>query len=135
MTDNQNENVDEFGVTFNEEMGQTNDSIGQDGQVDMQETSTENWEEQAKYFQSEKDKLSAENQKLKQYEEVGKFLESRPDLVETIKNQAGGQPKEQPQAALKPDEFDPWEAYNDPWNTSTNRKNTAPIAIIISRDE
>ena len=118
MTDNQNQNVDEFGVPFNEEMGQTNDSIGQDEQVNTQESSTENWEEQAKYFQSEKDKLSAENQKLKQYEEVGKFLESRPDVVQTIAAQAGGQPQAEPQVALKPDEFDPWEAYNDPTSAS-----------------
>ena len=118
MTDNQNNNVDEFGVPFNEEMGQTNDSIGQDEQVNMQESSTENWEEQAKYFQSEKDKLAAENQKLKQYEEVGRFLESRPDIVETIASQANGQPQAQPQVALKPDEFDPWEAYNDPTSAS-----------------
>ena len=118
MTDNQNNNVDEFGVPFNEEMGQADDSIGQDEQVDTQESSTENWEEQAKYFQSEKDKLSAENQKLKQYEEVGRFLESRPDIVETIASQAGGQPQAQPQVALKPDEFDPWEAYNDPPSAS-----------------
>ena len=118
MTDNQNQNVDEFGVPFNEEMGQTNDSIGQDEQVNTQESSTENWEEQAKYFQSEKDKLAAENQKLKQYEEVGKFLESRPDVVQAIQTQAAGQPQQQPQVALKPDEFDPWEAYNDPTSAS-----------------
>ena len=118
MTDNQNQNVDEFGVPFNEEMGQTNDSIGQDEQVNTQESS-DNWEEQAKYFQSEKDKLAAENQKLKQYEEVGKFLESRPDVVQAIANQAGGQPQQsEPQVALKPDEFDPWEAYNDPTSAS-----------------
>ena len=117
MTDNQNQNVDEFGVPFNEEMGQTNDSIGQDEQVNTQESSN-NWEEQAKYFQSEKDKLAAENQKLKQYEEVGKFLESRPDVVQAISNQAGGQPQAEPQVALKPDEFDPWEAYNDPTSAS-----------------
>ena len=108
MSDNQNQNVDEFGIPFNEEMGQpANDSIGQDEVVDTQETSTQNWEEQAKYFQSEKDKLSAENQRLKQYEEVGKFLESRP-----------GQPAEPQRVTLKPDEFDPWEAYNDPSSAS-----------------
>ena len=118
MTDNQNQNVDEFGVPFNENMGQTNDSIGQDEQVNTQESSTENWEEQAKYFQSEKDKLAAENQKLKQYEEVGKFLESRPDVVQAIANQGSGQPQAEPQVALKPDEFDPWEAYNDPASAS-----------------
>ena len=116
MSDNQNQNVDEFGIPFNEEMGQpANDSIGQDEVVDTQETSTQNWEEQAKYFQSEKDKLSAENQRLKQYEEVGKFLESRPDIVDNIKNQVqGGQPAEPQRVTLKPDECDPWEAYNDP---------------------
>ena len=118
MTDNENQNVDEFGIPFNEEMGQTNESIGQDEQVDMQESSTENWEEQAKYFQSEKDKLSAENQKLKQYEEIGKFLESRPDIINEISNKVDGQPNTQPQVALKPDEFDPWEAYNDPASAS-----------------
>ena len=118
MTDNQN--VDEFGVPFNEEMGQPNDnSIGQDEQVNTQESSTENWQEQAKYFQSEKDKLAAENQKLKQYEEVGKFLESRPDVVQAIAAKASGQPQQSdPQVALKPDEFDPWEAYNDPASAS-----------------
>ena len=118
MTDNQNQNVDEFGTPFNEEMGQSTDSIGQDEQVNMQESSTENWEEQAKYFQSEKDKLSAENQKLKQYEEIGKFLESRPDVVQAIATHAGGQPQAEPQVTLKPDEFDPWEAYNDPASKS-----------------
>ena len=118
MTDNQEQNVDEFGNPFNEEMGQSNESIGQDEQVDTQENSEQNWEEQAKYFQSEKDKLSAENQKLKQYEEVGKFLESRPDIVETLKQQSAGQPNEQPKPTLKPDEFDPWEAYNDPSSAS-----------------
>ena len=119
MTDNQNQNVDEFGVPFNEGMGQAdNDSIGQDEQVNTQESSTENWQEQAKYFQSEKDKLAAENQKLKQYEEVGKFLESRPDVVQAIAAQTNGQPQAEPQVALKPDEFDPWEAYNDPTSAS-----------------
>ena len=77
------------------------------------------WESQAKYHQSEKDKLYAENQKLQQYEKLGKFLESRPDLVEKISSEVSGQPKPQQQRmALKPDEFDPWEAYNDPSSKS-----------------
>jgi hypothetical protein len=117
MTDNQNQSVDEFGNPYNEEMGQSNESIGQDVQVNTQEESNSDWESQAKYFQSEKDKLHTENQKLKQYEEVGKFLESRPDIVETIKQQAIGQPN-QPATIQKPSEFDPWEAYNDPSSAS-----------------
>ena len=119
MTDNQNQNVDEFGVPFNEEMGQTNESIGQDEQVNMNEESSSNWEDQAKYFQSEKDKLHAENQKLKQYEEVGQFLESRPDIVQTISGMVqGGQSTQPKPISLEKDEFDPWEAYNDPASKS-----------------
>ena len=109
-------NANEFG---NQNIGQSEDFVGQDEAVDTQETSTQNWEEQAKYFQSEKDKLAAENQKLKQYEEVGKFLESRPDIIDNIKNQVqGGQPAQPQRVTLKPDEFDPWEAYNDPSSAS-----------------
>lgn len=104
--------VDEFGNQ--NEFGESNDSIGQD----EGETSEINWEEQAKYFQSEKDKLYSENQSLKQYEEVGKFLESRPDIVQNIEQQIGGGQSKQQQVSLKPDEFDPWEAYNDPSSKS-----------------
>ena len=100
------------------EEGQPVDNVGQDEGQNIEESSSQSWEEQAKYFQSEKDKLAAENQKLKQYEEVGKFLESRPDVVQAIANQAGGQPQAEPQVTLKPDEFDPWEAYNDPTSAS-----------------
>ena len=107
-------NADNFG---NPEMGQPNDTVGQDVQADIQEDASSNWESQAKYFQSEKDKLQVENQKLKQYEEVGKFLESRPDIVQTIQEQASGQPQ-QPSNDFKPDDFDPWEAYNDPSSES-----------------
>ena len=97
-------NVDNFGHPIS---GQPNDTIGQDETVNTDENSNANWEEQAKYFQSEKDKLQVENQKLKGYEEVGRFLESRPDIVNTIKEQVGGQPN-QKQSSIKPEDFDPW---------------------------
>ena len=42
--------------------GQPNENVGQDVSGKQQEGS--NWEEQAKYFQSEKDKLYAENENL-----------------------------------------------------------------------
>ena len=106
-------NADEFG---NPLQGQPNQTVGQDETVEPQENSGQHWEEQAKYFQSEKDKLQTENQKLKQYEEIGQFLESRPDIVNKIASESkGGQPTK---VVLKPDEFDPWEAYNDPSSKS-----------------
>ena len=55
--------------------GETVDNVGQDESVNTQETSG-NWEEQAKYFQSEKDKLAAENSQLKKYEKIGKVFTS-----------------------------------------------------------
>ena len=99
--------------------GETADNVGQDGSVNTGEDSG-NWEEQAKYFQSEKDKLSAENSKLKQYEKIGQLLESRPDITQTITGmvQGQGQPAKPERIALDKDEFDPWEAYNDPQSKS-----------------
>lgn len=109
--------ANELGNQIQDELGQSEQFVGQDeGQT--QEENPVNWEEQAKFFQSEKDKLYSENQKLKQYEEVGKFLESRPDVIEQLKGAVDGQPNAQQQVALKPDEFDPWEAYNDPTSAS-----------------
>jgi hypothetical protein len=117
MSDNQN--VDEFGNPYNEEMGQSNESIGQDEQVDTQSNPDKSWEDQAKYFQSEKDKLQAENQKLSKYKEIGSFLESRPDIVKDIINKTdSGQPTTQSQPLKTPNDFDPWEAYNDPSSAS-----------------
>ncbi len=105
-----NENLDN--------QGEINNNVGQDEATQQQESNND-WESQAKYFQSEKDKLHAENQKLKDYEKVGKLLESRPDIVQTISGMVqGGQPAETERVALDKDEFDPWEAYNDPASKS-----------------
>jgi len=98
--------------------GEPVDNVGQDDNANTEETSG-NWEEQAKYFQSEKDKLSAENSKLQQYEKIGQLLESRPDIANTVSSMVQGQPAQQEQRiALDKDEFDPWEAYNDPSSNS-----------------
>ena len=101
--------------------GELNDNVGQDGSGNQNTESSSDWESQAKYFQSEKDKLYSENQNLKKYEKIGQFLESRPDIVEKIKsniNGSGEQGTEEPRISLEKDEFDPWEAYNDPASKS-----------------
>ena len=109
--------ANELGNQVQDELGQAEEFVGQDEGQTHEETPVD-WEQQAKFFQSEKDKLYSENQTLKQYEEVGKFLESRPDVIEQLKGAVDGQPKAEQQVALKPDEFDPWEAYNDPTSAS-----------------
>ena len=99
--------------------GEATNNVGQDENVNTQEGSG-NWEDQAKYFQSEKDKLAAENSQLKQYAKVGHLLESRPDIANAVAGmiQGGGQPAAPQRVALEKDEFDPWEAYNDPQSKS-----------------
>ena len=99
--------------------GEVNDNVGQDEATQQQESKGD-WESQAKYFQSEKDKLHVENEKLKQYEQIGKVLESRPDIVQTISGmiQGGQSNPKQERIELSKDEFDPWEAYNDPASKS-----------------
>jgi len=115
-----NSNEDVIASVIGDQDGQTNDAeVGQDEGTGSEENSTQDWEAQAKYHQSEKDKLYSENQQLKQYEKIGKFLESRPDVAQTVLNEVSGQPKAQEERiGLKPDEFDPWEAYNDPSSKS-----------------
>ena len=106
-----NENLDN--------QGEINNNVGQDENQTQNDGTSNDWESQAKYFQSEKDKLHAENQKLKDYEKVGQLLESRPDIVQTISGMVqGGQPTETGRVSLEKDEFDPWEAYNDPASKS-----------------
>ena len=111
----QNENQQEF-----PEGQPVDDNVGQDIGIENTETPETNWEESAKYFQSEKDKLSAENDKLKKYEKVGQLLESRPDLVQYLMGQiqGSGQPQQPQSIEMSQDEFDPWEAFNDPKSKS-----------------
>ena len=46
-------------------------------------------------------------------------MESRPDIVNTITGMMqGGQPATAERISLDKDEFDPWEAYNDPASKS-----------------
>ena len=101
--------------------GQPVDNVGQDEGQNTNESSAQNLEEQVKYFQSEKDKLANENQNLKKYEAIGNLLQQRPDIASTITAmvQGGsGQPVGPQRIELDKDEFDPWEAYNDPKSKS-----------------
>jgi len=80
-----------------------------------------NWEESAKYYQSEKDKMQTENQKIKddleKYKALGQFVESREDVQGYIQDALAGKVEEKPQVQV-PEDFDPWEAYNDPNSAS-----------------
>ena len=102
--------------------GQPVDNVGQDEGQSGVENSGQNLEEQVKYFQSEKDKLANENQNLKKFEALGKLMQARPDIAQTVASmvQGGnnGRPVGPQRIELDKDDFDPWEAYNDPKSKS-----------------
>ena len=81
------------------------------------ETIPENeWEIEARKFQSMYDRTQAENDKLKRLEPLGDLLESRPDLVDVLQKNLNGQPQPQqpqqePQQGLPAEDFNPWDAY------------------------
>ena len=86
--------------------GQLDAEVGQDEGTNSEENSTQDWEAQAKYQQSEKDKLFTENQQIKA--KVQEYLDS----------QEKGQPNTPEQEVTLPADYDPWEAYNDPTSNS-----------------
>jgi hypothetical protein len=82
----------------------------------QQETIPENeWEVEARKFQSMYDRTQAENDKLRKLEPLGDLLESRPDLVDVLQKNINGQPQQQPQQeaqqGLPAEDFNPWDAY------------------------
>ena len=113
----QDENQQEF-----PEGQPVDDNVGQDIGVDGTENSETNWEESAKYFQSEKDKSDSENQKLKtQLDTMGKFLKENPDLATAMKERAQGVNGEQipvqngrQSKNINPEDFDAWESFTNP---------------------
>ena len=81
------------------------------------ETIPENeWEIEARKFQSMYDRTQAENDKLKRLEPLGDLLESRPDLVDVLQKNLNGQqqpqqPQQETQQGLPAEDFNPWDAY------------------------
>ena len=97
------------------------DNVGQDVGGNSTESSQEATEqESSRYHQSRADKLASENEKLKKYEKLGQMLETRPDLVQGMMAQlgGGGKPASEERIEISQDEFDPWEAFNDPKSKS-----------------
>jgi len=81
------------------------------------------WEIEARKFQSMYDRTQAENDKLKRLEPLGELLESRPDLVDVLQQNLNGQPQQQApqqqaQQGLPAEDFNPWDAYYNPESPS-----------------
>ena len=91
--------------------------------VESETTPVNEWEVEARKFQSMYDKSVAENEKLRKFEPLGQLLEQRPDLVNMLQEninapQQSQQQQQQGQPALKPEDFNPWDAYYSPESPS-----------------
>ena len=91
--------------------------------VESETTPVNEWEVEARKFQSMYDKSTAENEKLRKFEPLGQLLEQRPDLVNMLQEninapQQSQQQQQQGQPALKPEDFNPWDAYYSPESPS-----------------
>lgn len=82
--------------------------------------------DESKKFQSMYDKKSADYEKLnkeveelRKYEQLGKVLEERPDVVDAMRNTlSGNAASKQEEPKVTEDSFDPWEAYYKPGSPS-----------------
>ena len=108
-------------ITENKDLAPTENPLVS-AEQDSQSNETD-WEKSAKYFQSEKDKLFAENEKirkdLEKYQSLGQYVESDPDIQQYISQKLNGEtPTGEPEQISPPEDFDPWEAYNNPSSAS-----------------
>ena len=88
-------------------------------QVQSETIPVNEWEVEARKFQSMYDKAQADNNKLRRLEPLGELLENRPDLVNVLQENLNGQPQnqqpqQQPQQGLPAEDFNPWDAYHKP---------------------
>ena len=123
--------VEEVRAEADEQYVESAEGVESEQQVDFSapevetesETIPENeWEIEARKFQSMYDRTQAENDKLKRLEPLGDLLESRPDLVDVLQKNLNGQPQQQPQQqaqqGLPAEDFNPWDAYYNPESPS-----------------
>ena len=123
--------VEEVRAEADEQYVESAEGVESEEQVDFSapevETESETipaneWEVEARKFQSMYDRTQAENDKLKRLEPLGDLLESRPDLVDVLQKNLNGQPQQQPQQeaqqGLPAEDFNPWDAYYNPESPS-----------------
>ena len=116
---------EEYTTHAGDELNQESEMVSQDGHSEGAEQEVD-WEQSAKYHQSEKDKANSENQKLKtQLDTMGKFLQENPDLASAMQKRAQGVGGEQlpvqegrQTQQIKPEDFDAWESFTNPTSES-----------------
>ena len=99
------------------EGSESQESFNNEGDVvnaESQPNGQQDWESQAKYHQSEKDKLYEENKKNKSTINQFRDVLSKPGVVDAIKGAMSGTSGNSTEdVKMTSEEFDPWSAYND----------------------
>jgi len=106
--------------------------------VNTEEPVSEEVVDESKKFQSMYDKKSADYDKLnnevnelRKYEQLGKVLKERPDVVDAMKNTLSGNPASKEEAPkVTEDSFDPWEAYYKPGSPSYEMRVSKEKALV-----
>lgn len=105
--------------------------------AEAQEPQQEQVVDDSKKFQSMYDKKTAEYERLnreveelRKYEQLGKVLQERPDVVDAMKSTLSGNEASKKEAnQVTEDSFDPWEAYYKPGSPSYEMRVTQEKAV------
>ena len=136
--------VEEVREQADEQYVESSETVQSEDSVDFSAPEVENvsetipeneWEIEARKFQSMYDRTQAENDKLKRLEPLGELLESRPDLVDVLQKNLNGQPQQQTpqqqsQQGLPAEDFNPWDAYYNPESPSFKFRQQQDVGMM-----
>ena len=136
--------VEEVREQADEQYVESSETVQSEDSVDFSAPEVENvsetipeneWEIEARKFQSMYDRTQAENDKLKRLEPLGELLESRPDLVDILQKNLSGQPQQQApqqqsQQGLPAEDFNPWDAYYNPESPSFKFRQQQDVGMM-----
>ena len=136
--------VEEVREQADEQYVESSETVQSEDSVDFSAPEVENvsetipeneWEVEARKFQSMYDRTQAENDKLRRLEPLGELLESRPDLVDVLQKNLNGQPQQQTpqqqsQQGLPAEDFNPWDAYYNPESPSFKFRQQQDVGMM-----
>jgi len=101
---------------------QAEQQVEQQAEPGAVEQAPVDWQGESKKFQSMYDRQTADYDTLKsqtaKYAQLAKMLESRPDVVNAMRDTLAGKAQKKEEPKVDADSFDPWEAYSDPGSES-----------------
>jgi hypothetical protein len=101
---------------------QAEQQVEQQAEPGAVEQAPVDWQGESKKFQSMYDRQTAEYDRLKgqneKYAQLASMLQSRPDVVNAMRETLSGKTQKKEEPKVDADSFDPWEAYSNPGSES-----------------